>query len=301
MSLRSALHNITLMKTLIIDGNNLIHRTWWTAKNQGKRQGIEDSELIANMHIYFTLNAIYSYANKFKPTKTICVWDEKEDYQPNIRKEQLDGYKGTRSNDSTPHHQNDQIKEMLSCLGIPSIFPREREADDIVAYICKSFEGEKVIVSVDRDFLQLVDNKTVLYDAIRKKEFRLETFTEDTGYTKSEWLNAKCLLGDKSDNVPGIPRFGKAKVRKWLDGELTLTDEQEEIFTKNMTVFNLNEVMSHESEATYYQEQLDVDIEARWSEFVCLCEEYKMENILKKKEAWHTLFIMSNKLLSMFG
>ena len=200
------------MKTLIIDGNNLIHRTWWTAKNQSKRQNIEDVEKIARLHIYFTLNAIYSYANKFKPTKTIVVWDEKEDYQPNVRKAQLDGYKGNRSSDSTPHHQNDRIKELLSCLGIPSIFPREREADDIVAYICKTFEGEKVIVSVDRDFLQLVDKNTILYDAIRKREFILETFTEDTGYTKNEWLNAKCLLGDKSDNVPGIPRFGKAKV-----------------------------------------------------------------------------------------
>ena len=289
------------MKTLIIDGNNLIHRTWWTAKNQGKRQGIEDSELIANMHIYFTLNAIFSYANKFKPTKTICVWDEKEDYQPNVRKEQLGDYKGNRSKDSTPHEQNDKIKEMLSCLGIPSIFPREREADDIVAYICKTFEGQKVIVSVDRDFLQLVDKNTTLFDPIRKREFILETFEQDTGYRKNEWLNAKCLLGDKSDNVPGIPRFGKAKVRKWLDGELTLTDEQEDIFTINMKVFDLREVMYHDSEKNYYQDQLDVTIDSRWSEFVCYCEEYKMENILKKKEAWHTLFIMGNKLLSMFG
>lgn len=289
------------MKTLIIDGNNLIHRTWWTAKNQGKRQGIEDTELIANMHIYFTLNAIFSYANKFKPTKIVCVWDEKEDYQPNVRKEQLEGYKGNRSKDSTPHEQNGKIKEMLSCLGIPSIFPREREADDIVAYICKTFEGQKVIVSVDRDFLQLVDEKTTLYDAIRKKEFVLETFTEDTGYTKNEWLNAKCMLGDKSDNVPGIPRFGKAKVRKWLDGELTLTDEQEDIFTRNMAVFDLREVMYHDDEVAYYQQQLDVVVEPRWSEFIMYCEEYDMKNILKKKEAWHSMFVLSNKLLSMFG
>ena len=56
-----------------------------------------------------------------------------------------------------------------------------------------------------------------------------------------------------------------------------------------MKVFDLNEVMSHEAEANYYQEQLDVDIEARWAEFVCYCEEYKMDNILKKKEAWHKL------------
>ena len=114
------------MKTLIIDGNNLVHPTWWTAKNQSKRQSIEDTEKIARLHIYFTLNAILSYTNKFKPTKVVCVWDEKEDYQPNVRKEQLDGYKGNRSSDSTPHHQNDRIKEMLSCLGIASIFPRER-------------------------------------------------------------------------------------------------------------------------------------------------------------------------------
>lgn len=288
------------MKILIIDSNNLVHRTWWTAKNQSRRQGIEDTEKIARLHIYFTLNAIFSYVNKFKPTKIICVWDEKQDYQRNIRKEQLDGYKGNRSSDSTPHHQNDRIKEMLSCLGIISIFPREREADDIVAYICKTFEGEKVIVSVDRDFLQLVDENTILYDAIRKREFTLDTFTEDTGYTKTEWLNAKCLLGDKSDNVPGIPGFGKAKVRKWLDGKLTLTDEQEEIFTKNMTVFDLQEVMHHETEREYYQQQLDNVEIIRWAEFVTYCKEYELNNILKKKELWHSLFVLPGKLLSMF-
>ena len=289
------------MKTLIIDGNNLIHRTWWTAKSQGKRQGLDDSELIANMHIYFTLNAISSYVRKFKPTNTIVVWDEKEDYQPNIRKEQLTDYKGNRNKDSTPHEQNDKIKEMLSCLGVPSIFPREREADDIVAYICKTTEGQKVIVSVDKDFLQLVDSKTILYDAIRKKEFVLDNFQEDTDYTKSEWLRAKCLLGDKSDNVPGIPRFGKAKVRKWLDGKLELNEEQEAIFEKNMKVFDLNEVMSHDSEKEYYQQQLDVVVEPRWSEFVAYCEEYDMKNILKKREEWNKLFIINNKLLNMFS
>ena len=290
-----------MSKTLIIDGNNLIHRCWWTALNQAARNENNTTEQIAGLHIYFTLNSIYSYVNKFKPTKIICVWDEKKDYQPNIRKEQLEGYKGNRSNDATPHMQNEAIKKLLSHLGIPSIFPREREADDIVSYICKTFEGQKVIISVDRDFLQLIDGKTVLYDAIRKKEFTLENFTEDTGYTKSEWLNAKCLLGDKSDNVPGIPRFGKAKVRKWLDGELTLTDKQEEIFTKNMTVFDLGEVMYHETEKEYYQKQLDEKIEIDWNSFIKECEAKDFKNILKKREEWYNSFIMSNKLTQLLG
>jgi len=289
------------MKTLIIDGNNLVHRTFWTAKTQSKRTGIEDPLQIANFHIYFTLNAIYSYINRFKPTKTIVVWDEKVEYQQNIRKEELSDYKGNRSKDSSPHQQNEVIKTMLKNIGIASIFPREREADDIVAYICKTFEGKKVIVSVDRDFLQLVNKDTILFDPIRKREFVIETFEADTGYTKEVWLNAKCLLGDKSDNVPGVPRFGKAKVRKWLDGELTLTEEQENIFTRNMKVFDLREVMSHDKEKNYYQDQLDVSIEVDWSSFVAECEERDFKNILKKKEQWYSLFILSNKLQSLLG
>jgi DNA polymerase-1 len=289
------------MKTLIIDGNNLIHRTFWTAKNQAKRYDDGSADKVAGLHIYFTLNAIYSYVNKYKPTKTICVWDEKPDYQQNVRKEHLNEYKGNRTKDSTPHEQNGKIKELLACLGVPSIFPREREADDIVAYICKSFEGEKVILSVDKDFLQLVNDKTFMFDPIRKREFRLETFKEDTDYTKQEWLRAKCLLGDKSDNVPGVPRFGKARVRKWLDGDLQLNEEQEAIFEKNMKVFDLNEIMSHTEEAEYYQEQLDVEVTDDWATFVYECEQLELTNILKKKESWHSLFILPNKLLSMFG
>lgn len=289
------------MKTLIIDGNNLIHRTFWTAKTQSKRTDTDTPEQIANLHIHFTLTAIHSYVNKYKPTKTIIVWDEKVDYQQNIRKEELEGYKGNRSKDSTPHEQNDIIKSILTSLGMPSIFPREREADDIVAYICKTYEGKKVIVSVDRDFLQLLDKDTILFDPIRKREFILDTFEEDTGYTKNEWLNAKCMLGDKSDNVPGIPRFGKAKVRKWLDGKLTLTDEQEEIFTKNMKVFDLREVMYHQDERDYYQDQLDKPVTTDWGYFVEECTKRNFVNILKKKEVWHTSFIMPSRLESLLG
>tara|TARA_R110000772_G_scaffold5536_3_gene19812 strand:+ start:1845 stop:2714 length:870 start_codon:yes stop_codon:yes gene_type:complete len=289
------------MKTLIIDGNNLVHRTFWTAKAQSKRTGVDDPVQTANFHIYFTLNAIYSYINRFKPTKTIVVWDEKIEYQQNIRKEELAEYKGNRSKDNSPHEQNEVIKAMLKNLGISSIFPREREADDIVAYICKTFEGKKVIVSVDRDFLQLVNINTILFDPIRKREFVLETFEQDTDYTKTEWLRAKCLLGDKSDNVPGVPRFGKAKVRKWLNGEFTLTTEQEEIFNRNMTIFNLDEVMSHDSERTYYQSQLDVSIEVDWSSFVLECEARDFKNILNKREQWYSLFFLSNKLQYLLG
>lgn len=286
------------MKTLIIDSNNLIHRTFWTAKNQAKRS--EDANL-ANLHIYFTLNAIYSYVNKYKPDKVIAVWDEKLDYRVNTRKSEFAGYKGNRSKDSTPHENNGVIKKMLACLGVPSIYPRELEADDIVAYICKTEPGCKVIVSVDQDFLQLVNQETILFDPIRKKEFTYDKFEEMTGNTHDDWMTVKCLKGDKSDNVPGIPGFGKVRVQKYLDGEITLTEEQQQTFDTNFSLFSLDKIDGMQEEGTYYQEQLNVPVQRDWSTFITECEERDFHRILNKREAWHTLFFLSNKLQSLLG
>lgn len=286
------------MKTLIIDGNNLIHRTWWTAKNQVKRN--EDVNL-SNLHIYFTLNAIYSYVNKYKPDKTIAVWDEKIDYQVNTRKTEFAGYKGNRIKDSTPHENNGIIKTLLSYLGVPSIFPRELEADDIVAYICKNNLGNKVIVSVDQDFLQLVNTETFLFDPIRKKEFTHDRFEEMTGNTHKDWMTAKCLKGDKSDNVPGIPGFGKVRVQKYLAGEVTLNEEQQQTFDTNFSLFSLDKIDEMVEESKYYQDQLDVPVVSNWSSFIAECKQRDFHRILNKQESWHTLFLLGNKLQSILG
>ena len=286
------------MKTLIIDGNNLIHRTWWTAKNQVKRN--EDVNL-SNLHIYFTLNAIYSYVNKYKPDKTIAVWDEKVDYQVNTRKTEFAGYKGNRIKDSTPHENNGIIKTLLSYLGVPSIFPRELEADDIVAYICKNNLGNKVIVSVDQDFLQLVNTETFLFDPIRKKEFTHDRFEEMTGNTHKDWMTAKCLKGDKSDNVPGIPGFGKVRVQKYLAGEVTLNEEQQQTFDTNFSLFSLDKIDEMVEESKYYQDQLDVPVVSNWSSFIAECKQRDFHRILNKQESWHTLFLLGNKLQSILG
>lgn len=285
------------MRTLIIDGNNLIHRTYWTAKNQAKRY---DGD-ISKLHIYFTLNAVYSYVNKFKPTRTICVWDEKLDYQKNTRKVEFEGYKGNRSKDSTPHENNDAIKYMLQLLGIPSIFPRELEADDIVAYICKTYGGSKVIVSVDRDFLQLINTDTILFDPIRKKEFNYENFEEMTKYKHCDWLAVKCLQGDKSDNVPGIKGFGKAKVQKYLDGEVVLTQEQQDIYNMNHSLFSLDKIDTLYDESKYYQDQLDMSVDYDWQAFIYECEEKEFSRILDNRQSWYSLFFLSNRLEQILG
>lgn len=291
-----------MTSTLIIDGNNLIHRTYWTAKNQAaKTNTAETPEQIGNLHIYFTLNAIFSYVTKFQPEKTIVVWDEKPDYTVNERKTLFAEYKGGRSTDASPHQNNETIKQLLRTLGIPSIFPRELEADDIVAYICKSFEGTKMIVSVDKDFIQLVDANTSLYDPIRKIEYNNSNLHTLIGYADVEtWFRVKCLTGDKSDNVPGIPKFGKVKIKKYLNGEFELTDEELEIYNRNNSLFNLNKIMNNQAESEYYAAQLENVVVNNWDEFILECKSRKFNNILNKKESWYSLFFLRNKLQMLF-
>jgi 5'-3' exonuclease len=181
-------------------------------------------------------------------------------------------------------------------MGINSIFPRELEADDIVSYICREHEGVKVIISVDRDFLQLVCEECTLYDPIRKKYFDYGGFEEQTGYKDVEqWFTAKCLTGDKSDNVPGIPRFGKASVKKYFeDPGFMLDDSQREIFKRNVDIFCLDKYEDLPDEAQYYKDQLAVKVDPSYKVFLEYCEEYSFKRILDKKEDWHNLFFMKS-------
>lgn len=280
----------------------MIHRTYWTAKNQSKRANIDSQEEINNFHIFFTLNAIFSYVSKFTPDTTILVWDEKKDYQVNERKAQFTDYKGNRSQDNTPHQNNNAIKTIAQYLGIPSIFPRQYEADDIVSYICRFTEGNKIIISVDRDFLQLINDNTALYDPIRKVEYNAQNFEEKTGFKNTtDWLIAKCIAGDKSDNVPGIYKFGKAKITRLLKGEVKLTAEEEEIYNRNYALFNLSAILPEHDEAIYYKEQLENITSTDWNAFINTCKDLNFNTILNKKEAWYSLFFLKNKLKALFG
>lgn len=290
------------MKTLIIDGNNLIHRTFWTAKSQSVKTKTDTPEQINNFHIFFTLNAIFTYVSKFLPDETIIVWDEKIDYQVNERKVHFAEYKGNRSQDSTPHQNNTEIKLIAKYLGIQSIHPRQYEADDIVSHICRFTPGKKVIVSVDKDFLQLINNDTVIYDPIKKCEFNIANFEEKTGFKGTNtWLTVKCLTGDKSDNVPGIYKFGKAKIAKFLNKEITLTKEEEEIFNRNLTLFDLSAMDEAHEESVYYQTQLKEKVSPSWNSFLDICMQRNFNSVINKKESWYSLFFLKNKLKTIFG
>lgn len=291
------------MKNLLIDGNNTIHRTYWTAKTQ---VGEDDPEKLDNFHIHFTLNAIKSYVAMYKPDNIYVAWDEKPDYQKNERAEMYEGYKQNRTKDVTPHRNNETIKKFLNALGIPSFYPRSLEADDCIAFLTHHLPGHKMIISVDKDFLQLVTTEVTLYDPIRKRETNTANFETNTGYKKEEFLPVKCILGDKSDNVPGIRGFGPAKVQKFLNGEISLSEEQQDIVTRNNELFRLDKYLvgDNNAEFQYYIEQYDkIQLENKpdYHTFLQLCEDMKMAKILDRKEDWHNLFFLKHTLGALFN
>ena len=286
------------MKTLLIDANNLIHRTYWIAKNRSS----ETPDQINNFHIFLTLNAIFSYVSAYVPDVIYAAWDEKPDYEANVRKTMLTEYKGNRSNDISPHQNNEIIKQLFTYLSIKSIFPRELEADDVIAYICNETPGHKKILSVDKDFLQLINENIVWFDPIRKEDINIHNFAAKTGYANTkEWMIAKCLGGDKSDNVLGVPKFGKVTIQKYLNGLIELNEEQMEIFHRNQEIFSLAKYSTMEREMTYYADQLKDVISTDWDKFIDLCNAKELFSITKNKTKWYNLFFLKSKLKSMFS
>ena len=91
------------------------------------------------------------------------------------------------------------------------------EADDVISYVknCTTFtEWQKVIVSADKDFIQLLDDKTILHRPIQKEFLNKNSVVEKFGIHPTNFALARAIVGDSSDNLPGVPRVGMETVAK---------------------------------------------------------------------------------------
>ena len=294
------------MKILTIDGNNLVHRVYWVANNI--------KNVSENYHVYMFLNSVKNYVEMYKPDRTYMVWDEKPDYRPNKRKELLEDYKGNRDKDYSleVHNANELIKELLNYMGIPSIFPREYEADDVIGIINETVRKESIskfyktkkhfrhiIVTVDRDLCQLVNERVSVYDPIRKYEINNENFEEKLKYNRNDFIKVKALQGDKSDNIPGIKGMGNVKTEKFLKGEIELTDEEKDIFNKNLQLVKLTD---DSEEVDYVNKQIyNASFKTDWNNFLEKVKELKFNNIIKKESVWYSAFFQDNRLLELLS
>ena len=267
----------------------------------------------------------------FDPTRVIVVWDGKggsgnrQNINPN--------YKAQRANSRITHWglydtkeeetealigQLFRVQDYLDCLPIHQIMIEKLEADDIIAYLSKRASGSQVkkvtIVSSDKDFLQLVDDTVEVYAPIKKKTFTKSNVIDEIKVLPQNYNLVKALLGDSSDNLPGVKGLGiKTILSEWksftYDPNASLQDvwdhcetqmeleKPKKIFAKilhsfdkvvdNFAMMDLHQTQLDKSEIDYVTEIMKSPIpDLQTGAFLHLLDQDKIEGITKNTDTW---------------
>ena len=197
-------------KLLLIDGHSIVNRAFYGVPPLTNAEGLHTNAIHGFLNIFFN-----AYA-KTKPDYIIVAFDLP---QKTFRHEMYEAYKGTRKGmPDELHEQVPVLKEVLKSMQIKTAELPGFEADDVLGTYAKKAEAEGldvVILSGDRDLLQLASDRIMV--AIPKTKSggtEIERyFAEDvkTRYqvTPAEFIELKALMGDSSDNIPGIPGIGE--------------------------------------------------------------------------------------------
>ena len=119
----------------------------------------------------------------------------------------------------------------------------EVEADDIISYICRYSslrDSEKIIVSSDKDFYQLLDQKTILYRPVQKKLLTQNSIIEEHSIHPNNFALARAIVGDKSDNLDGVPGIGLKTVAK----RFPFFEKEEDVYVNDLIEFCENQESS---------------------------------------------------------
>ncbi len=197
-----------MKKILVADGNSIINRAFYGIRPLTTKSGKHTNA------IYGMINIISHQISALKPDYVAVAFDLKA---PTFRHKMYDGYKAGRH--PTPPELLSQFpdaKECLRYMGIHVLELAGYEADDIQGTIAKMAhtaveETESYILTGDRDLLQLIDPKITVLLAGNKDTTAMheEQFSEKYGVLPSQFVDMKALMGDSSDNIPGVAGVGE--------------------------------------------------------------------------------------------
>lgn len=107
-----------------------------------------------------------------------------------------------------------RLVQYLKCLPVDIIMEDKIEADDVIGYISKVLKKQVFIMSTDKDYIQLVDERTTVYSPVKKKFYNPKVVKEEFNLPPINYLTQKILLGDSGDNVPGVKGLGEKTMLK---------------------------------------------------------------------------------------
>lgn len=214
-------------KLLLIDGSSMLVRAYFASAGRGysrfAKNGVPTNAVMGFLNMTFAALAIYN------PTHLFVAWDVSRD---TFRRTLFPDYKGTRGElPDEMLHQFDTMQSVLQTFGVKQYQHSEYEADDILGSLATMAQTDGYLVTVltgDRDALQLVDEHITV--AIMKKGVKeILTYTPATllteyGLQPSQIIDLKGLMGDTSDNIPGVPGIGPKTATQLLQEYGTLED-----------------------------------------------------------------------------
>ena len=199
-----------MKKLVLIDGHSILNRAFYGVPELTNSEGLHTNA------VYGFLNIMFKILDEEKPDYLTVAFDLSA---PTFRHKMYGEYKGTRK--PMPHELVEQvplIKEALTDMNVCVVTKEGYEADDILGTLAKRAEAEGMIVSVvsgDRDLLQLAtDNIKIRIPKTKKGTTEIEDYNtaqvvETYGVTPVEFIDMKALMGDASDNIPGVPGIGE--------------------------------------------------------------------------------------------
>ena len=204
-------------KLILIDGNNLMFRSYYATAYTGNM--MKNSKGVPTNALFGFVNMMNKIISEENPSYMAVAFD----IGKNFRKEEYDFYKEGRID--TPEELKIQMpiaREILDKMGIKHFELAPYEADDIVGTIVKMTEADKdfasVIVSSDKDLLQLISDETEvkLLKQTGFIRYNHKAFVDDYKIEPIKMIDLKALMGDQSDNIPGVKGIGEKTALKLL-------------------------------------------------------------------------------------
>lgn len=196
-------------KLLLIDGNSIMNRAFY---------GVPDLTNVNGLHtnaVYGFLNIMFRFIDEEHPDYMAVAFDL---HAPTFRHKMYEAYKGTRK--GMPDELREQVpyvKKIVNLLNIPIVELEGYEADDLLGTLAKKGQSDGfdvTLVSGDRDLLQIADShiKIRIPKTVRGQTTIEDYYPEDVikayEVTPEEFIHMKALMGDSSDNIPGVPKVG---------------------------------------------------------------------------------------------
>jgi DNA polymerase I len=223
---------VSMNKLLLVDGSALLHRAYHAYPPLRSKRGVIVGA------VYGVASMLVTALVEQEPEQVVVAWDLPK---PTFRHEMYIGYKAQRKKaDTEMVEQIPLVKEMVEAMGLVQMEQEGYEADDIIGTLSVMSEDEVIVLTGDQDLMQLVKSNVKILlpprGKIPAKLFGSEEVLEKYGVTPEQFVDYKALMGDPSDNIPGVRGIGPKTAVKLIQDYETLDDVYQAVNPNNQVL-----------------------------------------------------------------